>query len=145
MVLHWCPDGSPMVVHYANKRKIQEASYSTLHSIFNHCGFVKLQHTLEHVCGLTLPADGIKDCFCETCAMAKSEAQRPQQEGFSKPCGPSWLEFLMLVSTMMTISTYHPVQITLLIALASRSPQMVSPTEDTICIVLMFPSYGLLK
>ena len=72
-------NGSPMVVHYANKRTIQEASYSTLHSIFNHCGFVKLQHTLEHICGLTLPADGIKDCLCETCAMA-----RAKRKGLSK-------------------------------------------------------------
>jgi hypothetical protein len=69
----------PKQSHYANKRTIQEASYSTLHSIFNHCGFVKLQHTMEHVSGLTLPADGIKDCFCETCAMA-----RAKRKGLSK-------------------------------------------------------------
>ena len=92
MVMHWCPDGSPMVVHYANKRTIQEASYSTLHSIFNHCGFVKLQHTLEHICGLTLPADGIKDCFCETCAMARAKRKGLSRKVSVNPAVPVGLD-----------------------------------------------------
>ena len=90
--MHWCPDGSPMVVHCANKRTIQEASYSTLHSIFNHCGFVKLQHTLEHVSGLTLPADCIKDCFCETCAMARAKRKGLSRKVSVNPAVPVGLD-----------------------------------------------------
>ena len=92
MVVQWCPDGGPLVVHYAGKRTIQEASYNTLHGIFNHCGFMKLQRTLGHVSGLTLPAEGIQDCFCETCAICKARRKAISKKVSVNPAAPVGLD-----------------------------------------------------
>ena len=47
---------------------------------------------MEHVSGLALPADGIKDCFCETCAMARANRKGLSRKVSVNPAFPVGLD-----------------------------------------------------